>query len=608
MNYALILDHHHYHFAELLTNEDKYSLVQICGTKTSKKIKSLNVICAFNADPTTLAIAAEQEQIDLNLLWELSAEQEQWAWSALVELYFSQQTLTQRLALFLALTALEIYFSYQGNQQFKRHNATEVAKRQLQQQRQLDYQTQFNAIYDQLYNYQLPSWNIDPLSLLHAPDKNSIEYKAAQQAAKDLKLSLAELYYKLGYINSIEELMLTTFQKTYFPQGRELAFMPIDDHAQEIKLNTQQRIFSIDDSFTTEIDDAFSVTPMPQGWLIGIHIAAPALNRQLLDLASERLSTVYYPGHKITMLPENIIAHYSLEEGKCLPVVSIYFTLDQELNITATSTQLERVMISSNLRIESLERLFNGANLNQDHDYPYEPELKLLYKFALSLEEKRGKPSVNQLTVDYNFSFNPDGQISIKPRLRGNPIDKLVSELMILANCSWGRLLTNAFIPAIYRVKQPQQAVVMTTTPNSHCGLNVDYYTWASSPLRRAVDLVNQAQIISLITASKPLTTTDYALANIVENFDQTYSAYLKFQDSMERYWSLRYFEQQKITQIKATFTFRSKVQLDGVPIILDISHLTAAQAPGSDLTLRIDNINCFNQTFTYQLATTNCG
>ena len=192
----------------------------------------------------------------------------------------------------------------------------------------------------------------------------------------------------------------------------------------------------------------------------------------------------------------------------------------------------------------------------------------------------------------------------IKPRLRGNPIDKLVSELMIHANGSWGRMLTNAFVPAIYRVKQPMQPVTMTLTPNSHTGLNVDYYTWATSPLRRAVDLVNQAQIISLITKQKPLSATDFAVANVVENFDETYSAYLKFQDSIERYWSLRYLEQENIHQIKATFTYRNNVQLDGVPITLDVSTQTKAQPQGSEIMLTIDNLNFLNQTFEFKIIT----
>ena len=601
MNYALIFDSNNYTFAQLIATEAKHALIKRSDSSTEKKIKADNLILSFKENPATLALESLQEDIDCELLWELSADHDVWSWQDLVQLNFAENNLTTQLALFLALTTPETYFVYQHPQTFKRCKAEEVSQRKLQIQRQREYQAKFDQIYTKLMALQPPHWSCDPQGLINHPDKNSIEFKAATKAAKDLKLSLLELLFKLGYITSIEELLFNGFKKRYFPAGTELAELKINDHAAAIPLNSQLRVFSIDDSSTTEIDDAFSIQTLSSGWIVGVHISAPALNPELINIASERMSTVYYPGHKITMLPENVISHYSLDQGKQLPVVSIYFTLDAEFNIINSESKLEQVIIQDNLRTENLEQFFNHENLSLNHGYPYESELKLLHQFALTLEVKRGRPSVNQQMPDYSFSFI-GAKICIKPRLRGNPIDKLVSELMILANCSWGRMLTNAFVPAIYRVKQPMQPVTMTLTPNSHSGLNVDYYTWASSPLRRAVDLVNQAQIISVVTQQKPLTATDFAVATVAENFDETYSAYLKFQDSMERYWSLRYLEQEQLSEIAATFTYRNNVQLDGVPITLDVSTLTKAQPPGTRILLAITNINFVTQTFDFKL------
>ncbi len=606
MSYALIFENNSYCFCELIRKETKYCVIRTLDKHIEKKIKLENHIINFEEDPNSISQKIEKlaAEIDIDLLWELSENETNWQWEALVELYYNQnEEIAPKLALFLKLVSPEVCFSYQGQGIFKRNNAQEITTKKYQLERQAEYQRQFDEIYNKLINLERPNWTIDPLTLVNKPDKNSLEFKVAQKASKELKISMLELLFKLGYINSVDELLISSFTKHYFPNGTTLAPITINDHSNEIPLNDDIAIFSIDDSQTTEIDDAFSLQRIESGFIVGIHISAPALNRELLNIASERLSTVYYPGNKITMLPDNVISHYSLDQGKILPVVSIYFNIDHDFTIISQETKLERVMIKENLRTESLEQLFNSENLAIDHGYPYESELKTLHKFALKLEEQRGRPSVNQLMVDYNFVFE-DGKVKIKPRLRGNPIDKLVSELMILANCSWGRMLTNAFIPAIYRVKQPMQPVTMTLTPNSHTGLNVDYYTWASSPLRRAVDLINQSQIISLITRQKPLSSTDFALANIVENFDETYSAYLKFQDSLERYWSLRYLEQENIRQIKATYTYRNNVQLDGVPISLDVSSITKAQPPGSEITLAIDNINFVNQTFDFRLIT----
>ena len=113
--------------------------------------------------------------------------------------------------------------------------------------------------------------------------------------------------------------------------------------------------FSIDDVTTTEIDDAFSVTRLPNGnSSIGIHIAAPALGiapGSAVDAAArERMSTVYLPGGKITMLPEQAIALYTLGEHRTPPVLSLYVEIGPDFGIVSSSTRVERVAVTANLR------------------------------------------------------------------------------------------------------------------------------------------------------------------------------------------------------------------------------------------------------------------
>jgi exoribonuclease-2 len=92
--------------------------------------------------------------------------------------------------------------------------------------------------------------------------------------------------------------------------------------------------FSIDDSATTEIDDALSVQGLGTDEVtVGVHIAAPGLAVQpgspVDQLGRNRLSTVYMPGFKITMLPDAVVQSYTLMEGRDCPAVSLYVTLDE---------------------------------------------------------------------------------------------------------------------------------------------------------------------------------------------------------------------------------------------------------------------------------------
>ena len=129
---------------------------------------------------------------------------------------------------------------------------------------------------------------------------------------------------------------------------------------------------------------------------------------------------------------------------------------------------------SRNLRHVELEKVFNEDTLISDPgvDYPFKHELIWLWHFANALEKRRGKYDPSRTPqLDYNFAIN-DGKVSITPRKRGAPMDKLVSELMILANCEWGRMLGEADIPGMYRA-QSMGKVRMTTRPEPHIGLGV---------------------------------------------------------------------------------------------------------------------------------------
>ena len=74
-------------------------------------------------------------------------------------------------------------------------------------------------------------------------------------------------------------------------------------------------------------------------------------------------------------------------------------------------------------------------------------------RLATVLEGGRGRPECRApVSMDYSF-YVEDERVRIVERQRGSPMDKLVSELMILVNSEWGATLAEAGIPAIYRAQ-----------------------------------------------------------------------------------------------------------------------------------------------------------
>ncbi len=432
------------------------------------------------------------------------------------------------------------------------------------------------------------------LQLLFKPDKNTLEYKALDAACTELHQTPARLMLETGGIASPKALHMARFLFDNFPRGAGFPAVAVPAVTDALP-TANVAAFSIDDVTTTEIDDAFSVQTLADGSIqVGIHIAAPGLGIRPDDaidkIARARMSTVYMPGDKITMLPDEVVNAFTLAEGKTCPALSLYATLDPgDWTVLATITRAELVPIQSNLRHNDLDALVNEETLaSGEGEYAHKAELALLWQWALKLEAGRMvkreafglKPEQNN-RVDYNF-YVEDDVVSVLRRKRGAPLDKIVAELMIFANSTWGKLMHDCGVPGIYRSQgqgvggwNAKMQVRMLTHAAPHQGLGVDQYAWSTSPLRRYTDLVNQWQILACaaqgVTAPlvAPFKPRDANLFAIVSAFDAAYSAYNEHQQNMERYWCLRWLGQEQARQVDAVVLKDEVLRLVDVPLIV---------------------------------------
>ena len=446
--------------------------------------------------------------------------------------------------------------------------------------------------------------------LIYKPDRNRGETKALEAACGETGKSAARLLFDCGALPSTHDYHLGRFLFEFFPEGKGgTGFGPFAAPVEPADLPLAAvQAFSVDDAHTTEIDDAFSVTPKPEGgWQVGIHIAAPGLgfgpDSDLGRITRERLSTVYMPGRKITMLPEDVVEHFTLAAGQTVPAVSLYLDVASDLRLLGHETRMERVPIVANLRHHDIEPVFNAATLADGlGEFPYRDELKLLWEFAQVLEAGRGKPSDTGNRKDYNFIVNWEadsgiaaepgkGFVTIAERERGSPLDTLVAELMIVANATWGAMLRDAGIPALYRV-QTAGKVRMSTVAAAHEGLGLECYAWSSSPLRRYCDLLNQWQLIALLRQEPPPFPPKSAdLLAAMRDFELTYAAYAEFQRGMERYWCLRWLLQDGASEALGHVLREALVRLEAIPLVLRVPSLPELQR-GARVCLDIEGID----------------
>ncbi len=584
------------------------------------------------------AASAAAQTMDLPLCWEC-APAGNFAASHLAQEYFgAQATASEQLATLYCLQQAPHYFRRLGKGQFHKASAEVLAQALAAMEKRRLQQEQIDLWAEQLQAGVCPESVQQALyTILFAPDKNSPAYKAVALAARQSHKGALVLLQEAGALRSAYDFHWQRFVYTCFPKELErgLAFTPAlrqaaaDALAQaasswaELPL-ANVRAFSIDDSSTTEIDDAFSLQHLDSAtWTLGIHIAVPSLALQsgsALDLALRaRMTTVYFPGAKVTMMPPELVQAFSLCAGVSVPTLSLYCQVDANtLCLSGFTTCIERIVVAANLHHDVLEEQGYAASIAQLHnlqpDLPFVTELRSLYRLAQQLrqqrEQVRGKPETSH-RPDYQFQVSlpqdrdwPQGDepVQIRPRLRTSPLDLLVAELMIMANSHWGGWLAQLGLPGIYRCQSslaPGIKVRMGTRALPHAGIGVPHYAWCTSPLRRYVDFVNQGQIVAAVrygnaaALKAPFAPRDATLLALAHTFEGVYSTACEFQNSLERYWTLRYLQQMQDWQQAATVLRQGLVRLEALPLVLELPG-TGALPRGARILLHIDHIDTF--------------
>jgi len=582
--------------AETIFSEADTSLQVESASGKRSKIKRNAVLFTFEQPaPENLLPAAEAlaATLDAGFLWECAPQQEFEA-AALAEDYFGHAPdAVEKTATILALSAAPAYFHRRGKGAF-RPAPPDILKAALaaieKKRRQAELQGEWT---EAMLAGTLPE-ALRPVAatFLDRPDKNTLEWKAFDAAVQQSGTSPERLLLSLGVWPHPLAMMRERFLATHFPRGTDWPPVDIQDWGADLP-QAEIEAYSLDDVSTIEIDDALSVsTPTPDTIRVGIHIAAPALavtrGSTLDELARARMSTVYMPGDKIPMLAPGLIAAFSLDEGQWRPALSLYVTgrlADGE--ILDTETRLERIRVTANLRHGQIGEVTEAILADPAAPLQYGHWMRPLWQFAQALcavrDRARGKPENND-RIEYGFEIDgppddPDSIVRLVPRQRNAPLDRLVAEYMILANTQWGALLARHGVPGIYRSQQMGRTR-MSTQALPHESIAVPQYIWSTSPLRRYVDLINQGQILAAaehgVSArlAAPFKPKDADLYALIGAFDSQYTLWGEFQSAMERYWCIRWLQQQGLKEVSAHVLRENLVRLACAPFVTRINGL----------------------------------
>jgi exoribonuclease-2 len=450
------------------------------------------------------------------------------------------------------------------------------------------------------------------------------DYAEGKALLDNTRLSSVEapfrLLVRLGVFQEDEDLDLhrlevpVDFSDEATAQARELAQRARPDlYAAKRRDLTNLEIITIDGERTRDFDDALSLEAVDDGWRLGIHIAdvsSQVRSRTLLDLeAQARGTSIYLPERRLPMLPEDLSENtVSLLEHEERQALSFLVTLSPDAEVKDWEIVPSLIRVRRRLTYHEVDTML-----------PQNQELATLSHLSRRLKEQRLAAGGYELKLpEVWVTFTPQGETQVVVEDQETPSRQLVAEAMVLANSLAAQFLANHGIAAIYRgqpdPREPIKAhadksllelwqdrrrlsrVVMDLSPSPHWGLGVPCYTFATSPIRRYLDLVIHRQLLAAVSGQAPIYGPE-ELEQILTIIDPAMRRAGQLKTRRLRYWLLKHLASRVGQRLEAlvleSLPHRYRLMLPDILLeFFMASPATVRLSPGDTVLVRLDRVN----------------
>lgn len=450
------------------------------------------------------------------------------------------------------------------------------------------------------------------------------DYAEGKAFLDKARLNPAEAPFRLlvllGVFQEDEDLDLHRLEvpREFSPEAlglaRQLAQTALPDiYAAQRQDLTHLDIITIDGERTRDFDDALSLEAVPDGWRLGIHIAdvsAQVLPSTPLDLeAQARGTSIYLPERRLPMLPEELSENIvSLLVHQQRLALSFLVTLSPDAELKDWVIVPSLITVQRRLTYHEVDSL-----LNQDQ------QLTTLSHLTRRLKERRLSRGGYELKLpEVWVTFTPQGDTQVVVEDQETASRQLVAEAMVLANSLAARFLADQGIAALYRGQpEPREPikpatdksllelwqdrrrlsrVVMDLTLSPHWGLGLPCYTFATSPIRRYLDLVIHRQILAAVSGHPPIYTPD-ALEQILATIEPAMRRAGQLKTRRLRYWLLKHLSTRVGQKLEAlvleSLPHRYRLMLPDILLEFFMAAPAAMKlSPGDAVLVRLDRVN----------------
>ena len=351
----------------------------------------------------------------------------------------------------------------------------------------------------------------------------------------------------------------TEFPQPVVNQAQSLRPLSVEAFKESGRVDlTHLATLTIDGQSTLDFDDALSIETRSDHFLVGIHISDVAhyIRRgDLLDReARARASSIYMPDDRISMVPPVLAENrLSLKKDHVRPTISTMV----KLNLAGEIVSYD--IFPSIIRVDH-QLSYYEANVSSEQGQT----IACLYDIATRFRETRLGQGALQINLpEINIWLDESGAPVVNRVNRESPGRMLIAEMMILSNWMAARFLKEKQIPAIFRSQpKPKEVILKNGTgtlfqnwmqrkllnrfilraePDHHCGLGLDAYVTASSPIRKYFDLVTQRQIRAALGLETAY--TEQEIEAIINELTRPIADIGRIQFRRNRYWLLKHLE-----------------------------------------------------------------
>lgn len=414
----------------------------------------------------------------------------------------------------------------------------------------------------------------------------SIEKQGKFNPEGNLNLKAKKLLQQVGHFGEHPNLSVIrhgvsrNYPETLTTEENLSKLLEVDDAANRADY-THLYCLTIDDASTLDRDDALSLEQTEKGLRVGIHISDVSSyvsdnESPILREAISRASSIYCPGDIIHMLPPCLSEdRLSLKADEERRAISHFVEIDTKGELLSYSLERTSIKVKENLSYEDANKILCDEDRASSEAAI---ALKNLWEVAGQHEMQRSNNGAVQFNRrDSIPALDDSGKVILKAATDETPGFKLVSEMMILANNVAARFAKEKNLPILFRGQETPENLdfindesveegpareyffrsqmkpsAVSVTPSSHCGLGLSEYAQVTSPIRRASDLLNQLQI-SRTLDDQPAFFTAEELTNVYSEAQLNQPAVNSVQNERQRYWLIKYFEQEQIKQFSAT-------------------------------------------------------